>query len=52
MTAKYEIADRVEAHKYTVDCRKVILDVIKQGKTPIIEGGSWFYIKHLFTGLE
>lgn len=22
-----------------------------EGKTPIIEGGSWFYIKHLFTGL-
>lgn len=50
MTSKYQIADLLDANKYIIDCRKLMLDLISQGKTPIIDGGSWFYISHLLTG--
>lgn len=50
MTARYDIQDCVDANRYTVDCRKLMLNLIDEGKVPIIEGGSWFYIRHLFTG--
>jgi len=51
LTSQYGIKDCLDANRYTVDCRKVIEGVIAQGKVPIVEGGSWFYIKHLFTGV-
>ena len=51
LTGNYDIQDRLDANKYTVDARKTILDIIDKGKLPIVEGGSWFYIKHLFTGI-
>lgn len=51
MTGKYCIADRLDANKFTSDARQEILNVIEQGKMPIVEGGSWFYLKHLFTGI-
>lgn len=34
-----------------MDARKEILNIIEKGKLPIVEGGSWFYLKHLFTGI-
>lgn len=51
MTGKYSIADRLDANRFTADARQEILYVIEQGKMPIVEGGSWFYLKHLFTGI-
>lgn len=43
--------EKVDANKYTIEARKEILATLDQGKVPIVEGGSWFYINHLFTGL-
>lgn len=51
MTGRYDITDKLDANKYTVDARKEILAIIDQGKLPIVEGGSLFYLKHLFTGI-
>jgi tRNA dimethylallyltransferase len=51
LTSKYLIKDHLDANKYTIDARREILKIIEDGKTPIIDGGSWFYIKHLFTGV-
>jgi len=43
--------EKVDANKYTIEARKEILATFEQGKVPIIEGGSWFYIYHLYTAL-
>ena len=51
LTGNYDIQDRLDANKYTVDARKTILDIIDKGKLPIVEGGSWFYIRLLFAGI-
>ena len=51
LQGKFGFMEKVDANRYTIEARKVILDTLEQGKVPIIEGGSWFYINHLFTGL-
>jgi len=32
--------------------RPIIKDIIKRGKTPILVGGTYFYLKHLLYGLD
>jgi hypothetical protein len=38
----------MNANKYSKDARRLILDMHARGKVPILEGGSTFYIRHLF----
>ena len=33
---------------YAIECRKIIKDILSRGKTPILEGGSGFYIHSVF----
>src|SRR5207249_10934452 len=39
------------AGDYAVDARAVIEDILRREKTPLVMGGSGFYIKALFEGL-
>jgi|LauGreDrversion4_2_1035121.scaffolds.fasta_scaffold298114_1 tRNA A37 N6-isopentenylltransferase MiaA len=38
----------ISAQAYALDARNVIKDILKRNKTPIIEGGSPFYINQIF----
>ena len=38
--------------EYIKDAQKIIKDIIKRGKTPILVGGSYFYLKHLLYGFD
>jgi tRNA A37 N6-isopentenylltransferase MiaA len=40
----YESTVPVSAQQYAQDARNVIKDILARNKTPIIEGGSPFYI--------
>ena len=40
----------IDADQYAKKAREVILDILARGKVPIIEGGSFFYVKHIFEG--
>ena len=44
----WDHVDKVTSSKYALECRKIIKDVIGRGKTPILEGGSGFYIYSVF----
>lgn len=44
----YSDSRSMNANKFAKDARSVINDIHKRGKVPILEGGSTFYIKHLF----
>jgi tRNA dimethylallyltransferase len=47
-----EPSERFSAADYSKQGRDVIRDVISQGKTPIVVGGTGFYIDALFFGLS
>jgi tRNA A37 N6-isopentenylltransferase MiaA len=38
----------MSANKFSRDARRLILDIQSRGKIPIMDGGSTFYINHLF----
>ncbi|MCL4364228.1 tRNA (adenosine(37)-N6)-dimethylallyltransferase MiaA [Patescibacteria group bacterium] len=38
--------------EYVKDVQIVIKDIINRGKTPILVGGSYFYLKHLLYGFD
>lgn len=40
-----EVAEEYSIYNYQKDCRKVIDDILKRGKTPILVGGTGLYIK-------
>lgn len=42
-----KVSDDYSIYNYQIDGRKVINDIIKRGKTPIIVGGTGLYIKSL-----
>ncbi len=44
--------DRFSAAEYSKRAREVIRDTISRGKTPIVVGGTGFYIDALFDGLS
>jgi len=51
----YDVVDPKEnfsSYDFKVKANKVIKDILKRGKTPIIVGGTYFYISHLLYGIE
>ena len=40
--------NKVTSSLYSIECRKIIKDILSRGKTPILEGGSGFYIHSVF----
>lgn len=40
----------MNANTFAKDARRLIKEIHARGKIPILEGGSTFYIKHLFEG--
>ena len=50
MQSHYTLTDKLDSHVYTKNARAVIIKQINAEKVPIIEGGSFFYIRHLFEG--
>ena len=40
------------SYDYIKAAQKVIKDIIKRGKTPILVGGTYFYLKHLLYGFD
>ena len=40
-----EVEEEYSIYNYQKDCRKVIDDILKRGKTPILVGGTGLYIK-------
>ena len=47
-----EVNDDYNIFSYQKDCRKVINDILKRGKTPILVGGSGLYIKSALYNYE
>ena len=56
--SKIHLYDIVEPDRYfssndfVVKARPVISDIIKRGKTPILVGGTYLYLKHLLYGFD
>ena len=51
----YDVADPKEyfsSYQYAQKAERAIKDVVKKGKTPIIVGGTYFYLKHLLYGID
>ena len=44
----WDHVNQATSSKYALECRRMIKDIFKRGKTPIIEGGSGFYIHSVF----
>jgi tRNA A37 N6-isopentenylltransferase MiaA len=44
----YDPMQPITAQQYAIDARKIIKDILNRNKTPIIEGGSPFYINQIF----
>lgn len=40
-----EVTEEYSIYEYQKDCRKIIEDILKKGKTPILVGGTGLYIK-------
>ena len=47
-----DVLDDYNIYQYQKDCRRVIDDIIKRGKTPILVGGSGLYIKSALYNYE
>ncbi|CAI2362299.1 unnamed protein product [Moneuplotes crassus] len=48
LTAKWNHQDKVTSARYALECRQKIKEIFQRGKTPILEGGSGFYIQSVF----
>lgn len=44
----WDHVNKATSSRYALEWRKIIKDVISRGKTPILEGGSGFYIQSVF----
>jgi tRNA A37 N6-isopentenylltransferase MiaA len=42
--------DQADANLFSTKARAIIKDINQRGKVAIVEGGSLFYLKHLFEG--
>ena len=47
-----DITDDYSIYDYQLDCRKVVDDILKRGKTPILVGGTGLYIKSALYNYE
>lgn len=43
---------RYSSHEYAAAAGRIIADIRRRGKTPIIVGGTYLYIKHLIYGFD
>lgn len=51
----YDIVDPLDffsSYQYAKKAVKVIKDILKRGKTPIVVGGTYFYVKQLLYGFD
>lgn len=48
MIGKYDPLNPISASKYAHEARILIKDILARNKTPILEGGSPFYIQQIF----
>eukprot|EP00347_Sterkiella_histriomuscorum_P002465 403368043 len=48
LVGKYDPMNPITASQYAIQARKIIKDILSRNKTPILEGGSPFYIQQIF----